>query len=209
MARIQQVTDYRDVPPIPVSKNVAMINNFLINTAGFLNRFSVLCEERLLTVSKMTQRLEISMSLLEAKLASIPDINGPGAPAPQTSNDGQAPPAAPGAPAPPPPPAPGAPPPPPPPAPGAPAPPPPPPGPGVPPPPAPDSEPPANVMKNKDDPRYKKFFHLLKINVPLARIQQDMMIQGFNPSVLEHPDSPSDAKAAQEEEGGSGDEWDN
>lgn len=66
--------DYRRVEPIPVKKTVAFVNNFIIDTTQFLNRFSYLCEQRLNDVSRKLQRLEVTMALLEAKLNSIPGL---------------------------------------------------------------------------------------------------------------------------------------
>ena len=41
-------------------------------------------------------------------------------------------------------------------------------------------------MKNKDDPRYYKYFKMLVIGVPLANVQNKMMMEGVDPSVLEY-----------------------
>lgn len=47
---------------------IAFVNHFVSNTAGFLNKFSCVCEEKLEQLSHRMQQLEITMSLLEAKV---------------------------------------------------------------------------------------------------------------------------------------------
>jgi hypothetical protein len=49
-------------------------------------------------------------------------------------------------------------------------------------------------MTNAQDPRYAKYFKMLKNGVPLAAVQQKMMFEGFSPDVLSNPDGPSDFK---------------
>mgnify|MGYP002385750259 CR=1 FL=1 len=49
-------------------------------------------------------------------------------------------------------------------------------------------------MTNAQDPRYTKYFKMLKNGVPLAAVQQKMMFEGFSPDVLSNPDGPSDFK---------------
>ena len=68
--------DYTLVEPLPYKKTLCYVNNFIINTTQFLNRFSYLCEQKLGKVSRDIQRLEITMSILEAKLNSIPELEG-------------------------------------------------------------------------------------------------------------------------------------
>jgi len=66
--------DYKTLPPIPYKKTVTLVNNFVINTTEFLNKFSYLCEQKLGKVTADIERLEITMNILEAKLASIPGL---------------------------------------------------------------------------------------------------------------------------------------
>ena len=49
-----------------------IVNNFVINTADFINKFSMICERKLNKISQQIQRLEIVLAILEAKLDSIP-----------------------------------------------------------------------------------------------------------------------------------------
>lgn len=62
---MQTQIDYTKVDPIPYRKTVAYVNNFVINTTQFLNRFSYLCEKKLNDVASGIQRLEVTMQLLE------------------------------------------------------------------------------------------------------------------------------------------------
>jgi len=134
-------------------------------------------------VTRNIQRLEITLTILEAKLASIPDAPGT-APPPNTT-------IAPGAPL--------------------------------------DSSngeiklPPSSSsnmnddmddtisvvdggvqesvgLKYKEDPRYVKYFRLLKAGVAEGAVKQKMEMEGFNPDILDNPDAPSDYVAPTEEQ---------
>ena len=70
-----------------MQKTVMLINNFVLNTTSFLNDFTNTCEKKLVTVSGKITELEILLAVMEAKLNSIPDVDGtvPNTiPAPQT-----------------------------------------------------------------------------------------------------------------------------
>jgi len=56
------------VDPISPKRMLAFLNHFVIHTVGFLNRFSVICEEKLEDLSVRLQRLETTVCLLEAKV---------------------------------------------------------------------------------------------------------------------------------------------
>jgi len=49
-----------------------------------------------------------------------------------------------------------------------------------------EPEPVRRGMKNKEDPRYAKYFKMLLVGVPLAQVQNKMMMEGVPPSVLEY-----------------------
>ena len=51
-----------------------MINNFVINTASFLNTFTESIENKLSTTATKLTQLEILLSVLEAKLNSVPGL---------------------------------------------------------------------------------------------------------------------------------------
>jgi len=50
---------------------LAFLNHFIVHTSGFLNRFSVICEEKLEDLSVRLQRLETTVCLLEAKVGVV------------------------------------------------------------------------------------------------------------------------------------------
>ena len=56
--------NYEEVEGLPYKKTLAFVNNFVINTTQFINRFSFLCEHKLAGVSRDIQRLEATMSIL-------------------------------------------------------------------------------------------------------------------------------------------------
>ena len=68
--------DLRHCRPIPIKKSLVIVNNFVVNTTRFLNRFSAIVDEKLLKVSNNLSRLETTLSILEAKLDSVPDLDG-------------------------------------------------------------------------------------------------------------------------------------
>ena len=174
MWKTAQAINYEQVDPVDQGRTLGFVNNFLVETVEFLNRFSAVCDKRLHDVSSSLQRLEVTMAILESKLTSIPGlenvdsttvIEAPASqPAPQASTSEPA---------------------------GGPPPPPPPPGAAAddveeeaPPAPAVDE----NVMTNREDPRYEKYFKMLRLGVPEPSVQQKMMAEGFDPSILSYVD---------------------
>jgi len=63
-----------EFPPIPQVKTVMVINNFIANTTTFLNLFAQTCETKLARVSRRLTDVELTVSLLEAKLDSVPGL---------------------------------------------------------------------------------------------------------------------------------------
>ena len=57
------------VGAIHQKRTIAFLNHFITHTARFLNRFSCVCEDKLSTLSLRIQRLETTMSILEAKVS--------------------------------------------------------------------------------------------------------------------------------------------
>mmetsp|Transcript_22716 Transcript_22716/g.25284 ORF Transcript_22716/g.25284 Transcript_22716/m.25284 type:complete len:215 (+) Transcript_22716:58-702(+) len=172
-----ELVDYNECEAIASDKTVSFLNTFIINTTQFLNRFSNICEQKLNKVGRKIQRLEITVALLEAKLASIGDIEGvaaatteapPAAPAaPGAEQNGEAPtdPDVPTGDIP------------------------------LPPPMEGEGDAPGGDEGGvtwEDDPRYTKFFKMLKMGVPLAHVQSKMMMEGYDPSNLENPKGKSD-----------------
>lgn len=203
---MEPLIDYNAMPAIPYRKTINHVNQFVITSTQFLNRFSCLCEQKLANLSRHIQRLEVTLNILEAKLNSIPGLENVTAAdlpalqqamgqmqqgaiaAPEAGGGaGGAAGASGAAGAPPPPPV------------------------GAPPPPPPPEAPPAPAaMAWKDDPRYKSFFKLLSYGAPAQQIKMKMAAAGLNPDVLDTPDAPSDgaggapAPAAEGGEGGGG-----
>ena len=74
--------DLKECRPVPLRKTLVLVNNFMVSTVRFMNRFSTLCEEKLQIVSRDITRIETSLAILEAKMNSIPDLpGGPSGPA--------------------------------------------------------------------------------------------------------------------------------
>ncbi|GBM36490.1 WASH complex subunit 3 [Araneus ventricosus] len=67
--------DYSKVDPLNQKRTLTFLNHFLIRTTSFLNHFSSVCDEKLENLLIRIQRLEASMCILEAKLASIPGLD--------------------------------------------------------------------------------------------------------------------------------------
>jgi len=86
---VQVATDFSKFDPVPHQTTLHLVNNFVLQTTRFLNRFSNTCEEKLAELSSDIQSLEISLSIVEAKL----DIQGLDTSAPPPSS-APAPPAA-------------------------------------------------------------------------------------------------------------------
>ncbi|XP_069085076.1 WASH complex subunit 3 isoform X1 [Pleurodeles waltl] len=66
--------DLTKVPAIQQKRTVAFLNQFVVHTVQFLNRFSAVCEEKLATLSLRIQQIETTLNILDAKLSSIPGL---------------------------------------------------------------------------------------------------------------------------------------
>ncbi|XP_056603565.1 WASH complex subunit 3 [Triplophysa dalaica] len=166
--------DLTKVPAIQQRRIIAFLNQFIVHTVRFLNRFSTVCEEKLSTVSLRIQQIETTLSILEAKLASIPgleDVTVDGVrPSAQTNGptvDGSHPSGSS----------------------------------TVPPPEVtrqpqgvtqePKAEAPAeNVMTVAKDPRYARYLKMVQVGVPVMAIKNKMILEGLDPSLLDTPDAP-------------------
>ncbi|XP_056311667.1 WASH complex subunit 3 [Danio aesculapii] len=174
--------DLTKVPAIQQRRIVAFLNQFIVHTVRFLNRFSTVCEEKLSTVSLRIQQIETTLSILEAKLASIPGLeevtvdgvrapaetNGPAAntsratasPA-EASQQSQVAPQ------------------------------------------EPKTEAPAeNIMTVAKDPRYTRYLKMVQVGVPVMAIKNKMMMEGLDPNLLDTPDAavPDASKKGLEEQ---------
>ena len=57
---------------IPPKNTIATINQFILNTTDFINRFAYFSEEKLLYLDENVEKLETQLILLEKKLETIP-----------------------------------------------------------------------------------------------------------------------------------------
>ncbi|XP_062931841.1 WASH complex subunit 3 isoform X3 [Cynocephalus volans] len=67
--------DLTKVPAIQQKRTVAFLNQFVVHTVQFLNRFSAVCEEKLADLSLRIQQIETTLNILDAKLSSIPGLD--------------------------------------------------------------------------------------------------------------------------------------
>ena len=52
--------DLRHCRPIPIKKSLVIVNNFVVNTTRFLNRFSAIVDEKLLKVSNNLSKVSLA-----------------------------------------------------------------------------------------------------------------------------------------------------
>lgn len=170
---VGQSLDLKLLEPLQHKRTLAYINHFVIQMTGHLNRFACRAESKLAEVDRRTQQIQTTLLLLEAKLASIPELEsvkleeGPpksdvtaqnqsepaqSAPAADTENtelnpevraEEQVPEA------------------------------------------APDYTP---VSK---DPRYAKYFKMVQVGIPPAALHAKMRMAGLDPIYLDNPDQPA------------------
>uniref|UniRef100_UPI0037E94A39 WASH complex subunit 3 n=1 Tax=Semicossyphus pulcher TaxID=241346 RepID=UPI0037E94A39 len=177
--------DLTKVPAIQQRRVVAYLNQFVVHTVRFLNRFSTVCEEKLSNISLRIQQIETTLCILEAKLSSIPGledvtIDGPSQQQPAQSNgpttvcqsQANVPPAA------------------------------------TLPPPEPVQTVPEptttqieevaaeNVMTVSKDPRYARYLKMVQVGVPVMAIRNKMVLEGLDPNLLDTPDAPMPNGAA-------------
>ncbi|XP_074127500.1 WASH complex subunit 3 isoform X2 [Sminthopsis crassicaudata] len=163
--------DLTKVPAIQQKRTVAFLNQFVVHTVQFLNRFSTVCEEKLSALSLRIQQIETTLNILDAKLSSIPGLedvkfeistanvngvtNGPEAPSgqqsslsPQSENSIQ------------------------------------------------DTGPQKceaaaeNILTVAKDPRYARYLKMVQVGVPVMAIRNKMISEGLDPDLLERPDAP-------------------
>uniref|UniRef100_A0A8C5RNM4 WASH complex subunit 3 n=1 Tax=Laticauda laticaudata TaxID=8630 RepID=A0A8C5RNM4_LATLA len=160
--------DLTKVPAIQQKRTVAFLNQFVVHTVQFLNRFSTICEEKLSALSLRIQQIETLLNILDAKLSSVPGLedeisntsvmNGSVSQMlvdPQTTNvspnvetsipelrqqktDGTS----------------------------------------------------ENVITVAKDPRYARYLKMVQVGVPVMAIRNKMISEGLNPDLLETPDAP-------------------
>ncbi|XP_012505709.1 PREDICTED: WASH complex subunit CCDC53 isoform X2 [Propithecus coquereli] len=158
--------DLTKVPAIQQKRTVAFLNQFVVHTVQFLNRFSTVCEEKLANLSLRIQQIETTLNILDAKLSSIPGLddvtfevsplsvtnvtNGPHSEvtSEQSQNSTQ------------------------------------------------DSGPhesevsAENILTVAKDPRYARYLKMVQVGVPVMAIRNKMISEGLDPDLLERPDAP-------------------
>ncbi|XP_038170946.1 WASH complex subunit 3 isoform X2 [Arvicola amphibius] len=158
--------DLTKVPAIQQKRTVAFLNQFVVHTVQFLNRFSTVCEEKLADLSLRIQQIETTLNILDAKLSSIPgleDVTVEVSPAsvtavpsgshsespseqPQDNVQDSRP---------------------------------------------QESEVPSeNVITVAKDPRYARYLKMVQVGVPVMAIRNKMISEGLDPDLLEKPDAP-------------------
>ena len=71
---MQAPIDFKTVDSIPYRNTISLVNNFILSTTQFINKFTFLCEKKLEEVSAQIEKVEITLNILEAKLNSIPGL---------------------------------------------------------------------------------------------------------------------------------------
>ncbi|XP_007085730.2 WASH complex subunit 3 isoform X2 [Panthera tigris] len=158
--------DLTKVPAIQQKRTVAFLNQFVVHTVQFLNRFSTVCEEKLADLSLRIQQIETTLNILDAKLSSIPGLDDvtfevstvsatgitneshSETTAEKSQNSLQ------------------------------------------------DSGPqesevtPENILTVAKDPRYARYLKMVQVGVPVMAIRNKMISEGLDPDLLERPDAP-------------------
>ncbi|KAM8779675.1 WASH complex subunit 3 isoform 2-T2 [Rhynchonycteris naso] len=158
--------DLTKVPAIQQKRTVAFLNQFVVHTVQFLNRFSTVCEEKLANLSLRIQQIETTLNILDAKLSSIPGLddvtfevspvsvtgitNEPHSEttSEQSQNNLR------------------------------------------------DSGPQEsevtaeNILTVAKDPRYARYLKMVQVGVPVMAIRNKMISEGLDPDLLERPDAP-------------------
>ncbi|XP_055973454.1 WASH complex subunit 3 isoform X1 [Sorex fumeus] len=155
--------DLTKVPAIQQKRTVAFLNQFVVHTVQFLNRFATVCEEKLADLSLRIQQIETTLNILDAKLASIPglevvvpvnDTSSTKVTQPETTSEqsqqnslqdsGPQ-----------------------------------------------ESEVTAeNILTVAKDPRYARYLKMVQVGVPVMAIRNKMILEGLDPDLLEKPDAP-------------------
>ncbi|XP_004844904.1 WASH complex subunit 3 isoform X4 [Heterocephalus glaber] len=157
--------DLTKVPAIQQKRTVAFLNQFVVHTVQFLNRFATVCEEKLANLSLRIQQIETTLNILDAKLSSIPGLDEvtfeasslsvtsvPDRPhseatseqAQQNNTQDSG---------------------------------------------AQESEVSENTVTVAEDPRYARYLKMVHVGVPVMAIRNKMISEGLDPDLLERPDA--------------------
>uniref|UniRef100_A0A8C9QJP5 WASH complex subunit 3 n=1 Tax=Spermophilus dauricus TaxID=99837 RepID=A0A8C9QJP5_SPEDA len=156
--------DLTKVPAIQQKRTVAFLNQFVVHTVQFLNRFSTVCEEKLADLSLRIQQIETTLNILDAKLSSIPGLDDVtfvssvssvtnGSQSETTSEFSQQNSTQDSGPQ--------------------------------------ESEVSSeNILTVAKDPRYARYLKMVQVGVPVMAIRNKMISEGLDPDLLERPDAP-------------------
>lgn len=177
--------NYTSVEAINQRELITYMNMFLLRTCSFLNNFSTKCESKLASLNERLETINTSITLLESKLDSVEELrcfrpeeatkdqvqkqaeqdeeipNEPQLPTVIIETAADV--ASISSPPPPPP--------------------------SPPPPPPLSPQKPLNPIR--DDPRYNKYFKMLKMGVAEEAIRIKMRTEGVDPSLLDRSDDPA------------------
>ncbi|XP_065342649.1 WASH complex subunit 3 [Cloeon dipterum] len=172
MALIGPGVNFAEIPAINQKRTLAFVNSFITNTVSILNNLATVSELKLQKFEEKLQRMDATLCILEAKLASIPGLDAlpvvtpPVEPVPCATTTAEAEVAVLEAPPP------------------------------LPPPkveqiiqkqdeaPAPDDE-----DGTEPDPAYTKFFKMVQFGVPPQAVKLKMQSEGLDPAILDNPKS--------------------
>ncbi|XP_054094704.1 DNA damage-regulated autophagy modulator protein 1 isoform X2 [Callithrix jacchus] len=76
---MQELSFSQKVPAIQQKRTVAFLNQFVVHTVQFLNRFSTVCEEKLADLSLRIQQIETTLNILDAKGLNVTVVHDAGA----------------------------------------------------------------------------------------------------------------------------------
>lgn len=155
--------DLAKVGAIHQKRMLAFLNHFVTHSTRFLNKFSCVCEQKLTNLNTRIQRLEITMNILEAKIASIPGLENvqaavsppPPGPTPHQTDLPALPPGESSTQN------------------------------------VPAIEPEAPAMTVSQDPRYAKYFKMVNMGVPASALKTKLLSEGLDPDLLDTPNAPA------------------
>ncbi|CAB3380612.1 Hypothetical predicted protein [Cloeon dipterum] len=164
MALIGPGVNFAEIPAINQKRTLAFVNSFIANTVSILNNLATVSELKLQKFEEKLQRMDATLCILEAKLASIPGLEAlpvvtpPVEPAPCAATTAEAEVAVQEAP---------------------------------PPPPKVEEivqkqeEAPTPDDDTEPDPAYTKFFKMVQFGVPPQAVKLKMQSEGLDPAILE------------------------
>lgn len=73
---VSALVDFNSIKCAPRRKTLVLLNHFVVSSVSFLNHFHTATDKKLRLISRNLSRLEIKLSILEAKLKSIEGSDG-------------------------------------------------------------------------------------------------------------------------------------